>query len=84
MAVLLIQILNLYTIAIIARILLSYFPISEGGPLAGIASFLYAITEPVLGPLRNVLPSVGMFDLSPMVVIFVIRLLIIPIVARSL
>ena len=81
MALLLIQLLNLYVIAIIARIILSYFPIHEGGPLAGIASFLYAITEPVLGPLRNLLPSVGMFDLSPMVVIFVIKLLVIPILA---
>jgi YggT family protein len=84
LAGLLIQILNLYVLAIIGRIILSFFPIAPGSPLSGIASFLYSITEPVLGPIRNLLPSVGMFDLSPMVVVFVIRLLVIPIIGRSL
>jgi len=84
LANILIQLLNLYVLAIFGRILLSFFPVQEGGPLATISSFLYSITEPVLGPIRNLLPSVGMFDLSPMVVIFVIRLLIVPIIVRSL
>jgi YggT family protein len=81
LALLLIQLLNLYVLAVIGRIILSFFPIAPGGPLAGVSGFLYTITEPVLGPIRNVLPTVGMFDLSPMVVIFVIRLLLIPIIA---
>jgi YggT family protein len=84
LAQLLIQLLNLYVLAIIGRIILSFFPIAPGSPLSGIASFLYSITEPVLGPIRNLLPSVGMFDLSPMVVIFVIRLLVVPLIAGAL
>ena len=67
---LLIQFLNLYLLVIFARIILSWFPIQPGTPVAGVASFLYSITEPVLGPIRRVLPSIGMFDLSPIVVIF--------------
>jgi YggT family protein len=80
---LLIQLLNLYLICIFARIILSWFPVSPGSPIATVASFLYSITEPVLGPIRNVLPSIGMFDLSPMVVIFAVRLVLIPIIANA-
>jgi YggT family protein len=81
---LLINLLNLYVLCVIGRILLSYFPVAPGGAMAGISSFLYSITEPVLGPLRNLLPSVGMFDLSPMVVIFGIQLILIPVIRRTL
>lgn len=75
---------TLYFYAIFARILLSWFPISQGGAMASVFSFLYGITEPVLGPLRRVLPPVrfgGMaLDLSPIVVIFGMQLLILPLV----
>jgi YggT family protein len=80
---LLIQLLNLYLLAIFARIILSWFPINPGSPVATVAGVLYSITEPVLGPIRNVLPSIGMFDLSPMVVIFAVRLVLIPIILSS-
>jgi YggT family protein len=63
------QLINLYIVAIFARIVLSWFPISPGGPMAAIFSFLYTITEPVLGPLRRVIPPLGGFDLSPIVAV---------------
>jgi YggT family protein len=67
-------VVSLYLIVLFARIVLSWFPISPGGLMAQIFSFLYAITEPVLGPLRRVIPPVGMggmgLDLSPIIVIF--------------
>lgn len=71
-----VQVLTLYMFVIFGRIILSWFPISPGSPLASVASFCYAVTEPVLGPVRNLLPSIGMFDLSPIVVIFGIQILI--------
>lgn len=37
-------------------------------PTNPIASMLYNVTEPILGPIRNVIPRVGMFDFSPMLV----------------
>lgn len=83
MQALLIQLLNLYLLCIFGRIILSWFPVTPGGPVATISGFLYSITEPVLGPIRNLLPSIGMFDLSPMVVIFAVRLVIIPIIAGA-
>ena len=64
--------------AIIIRILFSWFaPGSSGGPIVRI---LDDITEPILRPLRRVIPPLGMFDLSPIVAIllvsFVTRLLL--------
>ena len=66
--------LQLYVFALIARIILSWFPIQPGTAMASIHHFLYRITEPILGPLRRNLPmprfgGVGI-DLSPMIVIF--------------
>jgi len=49
--------------AILARVLISWLPISRESPLV---QLLYSITEPVLGPIRRILPSMGGLDLSPM------------------
>ena len=49
-------ILNLYLIALFARIILSWFPMEPGTAMASIYQFLFSITEPVLGPLRRVIP----------------------------
>ena len=71
--------ISVYLLLLFARIVLSWFPISPGGALAQIFSFLYSITEPVLGPLRRMIPPVGMggmgLDLSPIIVIFGIYVL---------
>ena len=71
---------DLYFIALIARILLSWFPISPDSPFATIFSILYAITEPVLGPVRRMLPPVGVggmgLDLSPIIVFIGLQLLL--------
>lgn len=74
--------INLYVLALFARIVLSFFPIAPGSPVAPVYSALYAITEPVLGPIRRVLPPIGVggmgIDLSPLIVTFAVRLLIFP------
>jgi YggT family protein len=64
------QLIQIYVYAIFGRIILSYFPLAPGGAMAGIFSFLYTITEPVLGPLRRVIPPIGPLDVSPMVAMF--------------
>jgi uncharacterized protein YggT (Ycf19 family) len=68
------QLIQIYVFAIIARIVLSWFPVSPGSPMATIYSFLYTITEPVLGPLRRVIPPLGGFDFSPIVAIIGLQL----------
>ena len=65
--------IQIYLIAIFARIVLSFFPISPGSGLAPVFSFLYNVTEPVLGPIRRLIPPLSLggmgLDLSPMIVI---------------
>ena len=72
--------LNVYLIVVLIRIVMSWIPIRYGSPLEGFASLLYALTEPVLGPLRRALPPVRLgamaLDLSPIIVILGIRLLV--------
>ena len=60
------------TAAIFIRVLLSWFPIDPRNPLV---TLLYDITEPILEPLRRVIPRMGMFDLSPLVALLLIQLL---------
>jgi YggT family protein len=64
------QLLSLYLIAVFARVILSWFPLSPDSPLSGIYTFLWRITEPLLGPLRSILPPMGGLDLSPLVLMF--------------
>jgi YggT family protein len=61
--------LQILTWAIIARALLSWFPIDQGSPLY---QMLYRVTEPIIDPLRRVMPNTGMIDLSPMAAIIVL------------
>ena len=43
--------------------------------VAMVVDFLYRITEPVLRPLRSILPNLGGIDISPVVLILLIILL---------
>lgn len=58
-------------IAVFMRVLISWLPISRDNQFVVL---LYEITEPILGPIRRVLPSMGGFDLSPMVGLMLISL----------
>lgn len=73
------RLLDAYLIVMFARIILSWFPINPGSGMASVYGFLYTITEPVLGPIRRVIPPLGMggmgLDLSPLVVFFGISIL---------
>jgi YggT family protein len=69
------QALNLYMIAVFLRVVLSWFPISPGGAMASVYGVLYSVTEPVLGPIRRLLPSVGMIDISPIVIVILVQIL---------
>lgn len=62
---------------LIARIILSWFPLDPFNP---IISFLNQVTEPLLAPLRRLPLQVGMLDLTPLVafviLIFIQRVLV--------
>lgn len=55
--------------AIILRSLSSWFAPDPRNP---VVAFLHDITEPILGPLRQIVPRFGMLDLSPMIAIILL------------
>lgn len=60
-------------IAVIVRSLFSWFPISRGNEFARL---LETITEPLLAPVRQLLPRTSMIDFSAMIVIVVLYVMI--------
>jgi YggT family protein len=67
--------LSILTFAIFGRAILSWFHIGPGNPFYPLAVVLHQITEPVLGPLRRVIPPFGMFDISPIVALLLLQVL---------
>ncbi len=70
------SVLNIFTLVIFARVILSFIlPLAGARPnpiLLSAYQMINQVTEPVLGPLRRVLPTFGSFDFSPMVALVVI------------
>lgn len=80
-------IVEVYIVLLIVRALLSWFPISDpDSPFATVVRVLDLVTEPVLRPVRKVLPPVRVggaaLDLSVIIVILVAQLIVIPLLAR--
>ncbi|MDG2427244.1 MAG: YggT family protein [Acidimicrobiales bacterium] len=71
--------LQLYLLVLVVRILMSWFPVARDGAMATAVGVLYTVTDPVLVPLRRVLPPVRMghmaLDLSPIVAFFGLNVL---------
>lgn len=63
---------TLLSLAILARILLSWFRVSPYHPLV---DFLYRVTEPILGPLRRAIPPIGMVDISPVIALILLQII---------
>jgi YggT family protein len=71
--------LQVYVFVLLGRAIFSWFPPRPGSGLSSVNHLLYRLTEPVLRPVRRVVPRVGMFDLSFMVVfigIFILQQLV--------
>lgn len=60
------------TFAIIARALISWLPVDPYHP---IVQFLYQITDPILAPLRRVIPPLGMMDITPIAALILLQIL---------
>ena len=71
--------LLLYNFVVLARVISSWIPVPPSGPFRVVLNVVYDLTEPVLRPLRSILPPMRMgpvgLDLSPMVVFFIIFVL---------
>ena len=62
-------------LAILARVILSWIPVRDNKILISILKVVYAITEPILIPIKKILPRTGMFDFSPMVALVLLIIL---------
>ncbi len=64
-----------YTIVLLAYVLMSWLRLPYSPWLNRIQRFLYDVSEPYLRLFRRVLPSMGPLDLSPMIAIIVLGLI---------
>ena len=63
---------TIFTILVFARVILSWIPSVPDNPLVG---FVFRVTEPVMAPVRNLLPAMGGIDFSPILVLVGIQIL---------
>jgi YggT family protein len=63
---------NVYSFVVLLAVIASWLRLPPEHPLVRVTS---ALTEPLLGPIRRVLPSVGGLDFSPLLLLFALRLL---------
>jgi YggT family protein len=61
---------DLYIIVLLARVLLSWVQVDPRNP---IVNLIHQLTEPLLAPIRRLLPQSGALDFSPMVALIVVR-----------
>ncbi|MCL4545786.1 MAG: YggT family protein [Chloroflexi bacterium] len=64
--------LQILMFAIVCRALLSWFMPTVDNPIMRI---LYEVTEPILAPLRRVIPLIGAIDITPIVALFLLQIL---------
>ncbi|HXY42774.1 MAG TPA: YggT family protein [Acidimicrobiales bacterium] len=73
--------LSAFLLCLFVRVILSYFPISHGTPMAGVQRVVGAVTDPILAPVRKVVPPVtlgggGVLDMSPVIVFVIVFILL--------
>jgi YggT family protein len=66
------RLIDLYSLIVLVAVILSWIRLDRRHPLAAI---VYGLTEPVLAPIRQVLPPMGGLDLSPMVLLIGLQIL---------
>ncbi|NND84864.1 MAG: YggT family protein [Acidimicrobiia bacterium] len=73
------SLISIYTLILLAAIVLSWFRVPADHPIGGIQRGLRAVTEPLLAPIRRMLPPVSIggagLDLSPLLLFLGLNLL---------
>jgi len=67
---------DLFVILVFVRVVLSWFPVDPRGPVGQVSRLVSAVTDPVMEPVRRILPSVGPIDISPIVVVLFLNLVV--------
>ncbi len=75
-----IDVVQAYVVLLFVRILLSWFPISPWSPWAKVVAALARVTDPVLRPIRRLLPPLRVgsaaIDLSPILLFFALEVIL--------
>ena len=70
----------LYIIAMVGRFILSWFPVAHDSPVAMVSTVLFTITEPLLAPVRKLVPPIrigaGLMDVSAIIVLIVLQVIV--------
>lgn len=69
---LLVRLIDLYSLIVLAAVILSWIPVDRRNPLVMI---VHGLTEPLLAPIRSVLPPMGGLDFSPMLLLIGLQIL---------
>ena len=65
--------ISVLILLVIARVLVSWLAPSGGG---GLVAFIYQATEPILAPVRRLVPPTGGLDWAPFIVLLLLGLLL--------
>jgi YggT family protein len=65
-------VITVLSFAIIGRALLSWF---DPGMQTAVGRLLRDVTEPIIAPIRQIVPRMGMLDISPIVALVLLRLI---------
>ena len=65
--------LQAMSLLIIGRALTSWF---DPGMRSAVGRFLFTATEPIIGPIRRLIPSLGVIDISPIIALILIQVLL--------
>ena len=68
----LIKIIDLYSLIVFVAVILSWFQLPYDNP---VVRFVNSLTEPLLQPIRRVLPTMGRMDFSPIVLLVGLQML---------
>ena len=63
---------EIYLVIMLIRVLSSWFQVDPYSPVMRV---LYQMTEPVLAPIRRILPQTGGMDFSPVVALILLQVL---------
>jgi len=65
------QLIDAYTVVVFIAVIVSWFQLPPDNPVVRITRML---TEPVLAPIRKLIPPAGGLDFSPMILLILLRL----------
>ncbi len=68
----LLNLIDLYSLVVLVAVVLSWIQLPHGNPIVGIVNTL---TEPLLAPIRGLLPAMGGLDFSPLILLFLLQIL---------